>query len=164
MSGRIPPDLGMLANLLALNFAENQLSGETPHELGSLSKLTYVRLGGNEFTGCIPEGLQPVPDSGLPRLDLAFCSAQTSVAPQVSEDRAALVALHNATGGPGWRSHTNWLSDSPIGDWHGVTTDDSGRVTELSLERNQLTGELPPELGYLTELTRLWLNSNELSG
>ena len=48
-------------------------------------------------------------------------------------DREALVALYNATDGPNWHSRDNWLSDMPIDDWHGVTTDPSGRVTELTL-------------------------------
>ena len=41
----------------------------------------------------------------------------------------------------------NWLSDAPLGEWHGVITDDDGRVTELNLEPNGLSGEIPPELG-----------------
>ena len=40
----------------------------------------------------------------------------------VASDRAALVALYNATGGASWRFSTNWLSDRPLGAWHGVTT------------------------------------------
>ena len=42
-------------------------------------------------------------------------------------DRAALVVLHNATDGPNWNINTNWLSDRPIGEWHGVTNELTGR-------------------------------------
>ena len=31
------------------------------------------------------------------------------------DDRAALVALYEATGGPNWRNNTNWLTDAPMG-------------------------------------------------
>ena len=79
-------------------------------------------------------------------------------------DRAALVALHNATGGPNWDSNDNWLSDVPISEWSGVSTDDNGRVTGLNLRRNQLSGKIPPELGNLENLTRLDLRQNQLSG
>ena len=41
-------------------------------------------------------------------------------------DREALVALYNATGGPHWKINNNWLSDVPISEWIGVTTDDNG--------------------------------------
>ena len=64
---------------------------------------------------------------------LRFC-------PSTTTDREALVALYNATDGPNWDSSGNWLSDVPIGEWFGVTTDDNGRVTELRLGDNQLSG------------------------
>ena len=69
-----------------------------------------------------------------------------------AEDRAVLVELYNATNGANWADNTNWLSDEPIGTWQGVTTDEEGRVSELSLRRNQLTGEIPTELGNLSTL------------
>ena len=81
-----------------------------------------------------------------------------------STDRAALVALYNATDGPNWGSNINWLSDMPLGEWHGVTTNSSGRVTGLDLYNNQLSGEIPPELGSLTNLDGLHLDRNQLTG
>ena len=82
----------------------------------------------------------------------------------VATDRAALVALYNATGGPNWTDNTHWLSDEPISEWHGVGTNDDGRVTELNFGGNQLTGTIPAELGQLTQLQRLFLWSNQLTG
>ena len=82
----------------------------------------------------------------------------------VASDRAALVALYNATDGPNWHNNTNWLSNKPLGEWHGVTTDGDGRVLQLILANNQLSGELPPELGSLSNLTSLYLSDNQLTG
>ena len=79
-------------------------------------------------------------------------------------DREALVALYNATGGPNWRRNNNWLSDVPISEWEDVATDGNGRVTVLFLYRNQLSGEIPPELGNLANLTTLRFDENQLSG
>ena len=86
-------------------------------------------------------------------------SAQTA-----AEDRKALEALYNATGGASWTNNTNWLSDQPIGEWHGLSTNADGRVIALLLSENNLTGAIPPELGNLDALTRLDLYSNSLSG
>ena len=79
-------------------------------------------------------------------------------------DREALVALYNATGGPNWTRNNNWLSDVPIGEWEGVTTDDNGHAIKLDLRDNQLNGEIPPELGKLANLQWMNLGGNQLSG
>ena len=34
----------------------------------------------------------------------------------------------------------------------------------LNLSYNELTGSIPPEIGYLTNLTYLYLNNNQLTG
>ena len=81
-----------------------------------------------------------------------------------SADRAALTALYNATGGPNWTDNANWLADAPICQWYGVITNDSGRVTELNLDKNGLTGQIPPELDDLESLTTLYLHLNNLTG
>ena len=79
-------------------------------------------------------------------------------------DRAALVALYNATDGTNWHDKDKWQSEAPMGEWHGVTTNSDGRVTHLDLPANQLTGEIPVELGSLTNLEVLSLSSNRLTG
>ena len=81
-----------------------------------------------------------------------------------SPDREALVALYNATGGANWTNNDGWLTNAPIGQWYGVTTDASGRVTRLDLADNQLTGSIPDELGSLANLEELWLSENQLTG
>ena len=99
----------------------------------------------------------------------------TSEITVVNLDRAALVALYNATDGPNWVDNTNWLTDAPLGEWYGVSTDAVGRVVRLYLRgrwdseagayvNHGLRGELPAELTNLTQLTSLVLSNNELSG
>ena len=80
------------------------------------------------------------------------------------EERAALTAFYHSTGGPNWRRQDNWLTDAPLGSWHGVTTNEQGRVTDLFIRDNGLRGPLPSELTSLTDLRRLDLVSNEITG
>ena len=96
----------------------------------------------------------------------SLCAPANDAAAQggAGMDRAALLALYNATDGPNWTDDTNWLSDEPLSAWHGVTTDADGRVTELNLEQGKLSGSLPPEIGDLENLRVLNLAFNGLSG
>ena len=86
-------------------------------------------------------------------------------------DRAALVALYEATDGPNWVNSENWLTDAPLREWYGVDTDGSGQVVRLDLSGtwegripHGLTGPIPPELGKLSNLTTLDLGINDLTG
>ena len=88
-------------------------------------------------------------------------AAGTPVGPA---DRAVLMDLYSATGGANWTNSANWDSNAPLDQWHGVTTDATGRVTELSLPENGLAGSIPASLGNLTNLTNLYLKENTLTG
>ena len=106
------------------------------------------------MTGCIPRGLQSVERNDIPWLGLPFCP----------RDQVALVGLYRSTGGPNWSKNRNWLSDAPMGEWYGVTTNKSGYVIEIDLSENELRGGIPSELGTLTNLRVLSLRDNQLSG
>ena len=80
-------------------------------------------------------------------------------------DRNTLVNIYSATNGNNWADRTNWLDDDvPLNDWYGVTTNEIGRVTELLLTTNNLTGEIPVELSNLFDLRDLQLTGNQLTG
>ncbi len=183
LSGSMPAELGNLSSLRVLALSDNNLSGPIPSELGNLSNLRRLWLAENQLTGALPGSLTNLSlvwqfffgaNAGLcAPTDAAFQrwlqGIDTHSGPNCADaappgDRAALVALYNATDGPNWTDNTNWLSDRSIGDWYGVTTDANGRVTELHLGENQLSGEIPSELGSLTNLETLRLHANQLSG
>ena len=57
-----------------------------------------------------------------------------------STDRAALVALYNATDGANWKGKTNWNTSAPLSRWFWVETNNAGRVVKLDPRYNNLRG------------------------
>ena len=161
LSGEIPSELGNLTGLVWLRLSANRLSGKIPSGLGNLDILEWLGLSDNELTGCIPDSLRYVPYNDFANAGLLFCGGGVI---DSTSDRNALVALYHATDGPNWSHNANWMGDSPLSEWRGVATDDSGRVIELNLWNNNLVGRIPPELGDLTRLERLNLWGNGLVG
>ena len=145
----------------ALIIPANSASGTT--------LLTFIPLADSLIEGTENIILQAFVGGSLPDLQGAIVggSAVLTLNDQVGcapRDRAALEALYHATGGTGWTNRTNWLSTKPLSEWHGVSVDNSGCVTNLDLSNNQLTGPLPLQLGYLVNLEGLILWGNRLTG
>lgn len=78
----------------------------------------------------------------------------------VNSDRAALMALYDATDGENWTNNTNWGTDEDLDAWYGVWTNSDGRVEQLVIRGNGLSGRIPAALGSLGALRRLDLSTN----
>ena len=111
-------------------------------------------------SGCQTDPLRYCPDQPVTRGQMATFLRRAVG----GSDRAILVALYNATGGDGWVNNDRWLTEARPDTWHGVGTDQTGRVIHLDLESNGLTGPIPSELGSLRYLRLLNLGSNVFDG
>ena len=88
-----------------------------------------------------------------------------SVTVSLSADREVLTLFYHLTDGPNWTNGANWLSEEPLREWYGVETRNTGRVVELRLDENNLSGVIPADLARLTGLRTLGLRNNgALSG
>ena len=169
-----------LGRVVTLDLSRNGLTGALPVDLGNLAELTALRVDGNALSGRLPLSLTRMAltelrysDTGLcVPADAAFRTWLSGIASHDGtgavcdplSDREILEILYDATDGPGWTDSDNWLTDAPLGDWHGVYTDASGRVVTLWLYGNGLSGSIPPELANLTELEGLALTYADLTG
>ena len=170
-----------LGRVTALDLERNGLSGRLPRTLGALAQMTELRIADNaDLSGRLPLSLVDLSlrafhydGTGLCVDDGAsfqqWLSAITSHEGTGSEclplsDREALEALWEAAEGADWVHSENWRTDAPLGEWHGVEVDDSGRVVGLSLGANALRGRIPSEIGGLANLEWLSLYRNRLGG
>ena len=182
-AGPIPASFSGLTNLERLHLEGTNRTGPLPEWLASLAALRELNLRDNRLTGPIPVALTDlgellmfdvsqtgvcVPsDPAFRRWKAAIEARGTFRASSCDDhagDRAVLAAFYDATGGPGWTNDANWKTEAPLRDWHGVTTDDDGRVSRLSLWDNGLTGPIPPVLADLAHLVGLELGYNRLTG
>ena len=156
----------------------------------------------SRVTSVDPAGLVTATGVGTATITATAGNASGSVqlsASATPSDREILEILYHATDGDNWVNNEKWLTDAELEEWYGVEADSAGRVlsldlsggwdseirqmvphglagpippelgylanlTNLSLLHNQLTGSIPPELGNLANLTTLALSANELTG
>ena len=166
LSGSIPPQIVDLARLRTLSLENNDLTGLEPDHLYQLKSLRDLRVRGNEsiilnsdWPDCIPDEWERIES------DHPFFESQICVDPySLESDKEALIALYEATDGDNWKNNQNWLTDAPLGEWHGIETRDDGRVIFIQLYENGLTGSIPHEIGDLSKLTQLVITGGNLNG
>ena len=156
LSGALPAGLAGLSTLERLDFSGNEgLTGPLPGNWTELS-LAYLRMEGTQLCAPPDTEFQAWLDE-IPAHSITDCT-------ETRPEWYVLGLLYNSTNGNDWTNNDNWLSEAPLDQWYGVTTDGDGRVTALDLEDNSLSGELPPRLGDLSGLTSLNLSRNDISG
>ena len=109
--------------------------------------------------GC---GITPGPDDPDP--PTGNCNRLT--------DSLALIALYNSTNGPNWLN--TWNLNQSMDNWFGVSLNEDGCVKCLDLDGNEscgssgstnnLIGNIPLELGNLSNVQSIFLSYNQLSG
>ena len=147
LRGPIPPELGNLSGLTALNLRANALEGPIPPELGRLTGLTSLDLSANALDGPIPTELGSL--TGLTSLNLRANALEGPVPVELG----ALAGLEGL-----------WLDGNAL---EGPIPSELGSLAHLrglSLSGNALEGPVPPELGGLRHVEFLHLDGNELTG
>ncbi|XP_057846872.2 LRR receptor-like serine/threonine-protein kinase EFR [Cryptomeria japonica] len=217
LTGIIPPFLGNVSFLKILDLSVNKLEGDIPAQLGMLSQLNWLNLGINNLIGSIPIALSnctrlqtlelcgnnlngpiPLEFGRLSELQqvLLWQNQLTGEIPRSVGNWTQLEVLDlelNQLSGTvplefgkmkGLRRFSLWenqfvsrsigrlpnslsylgLASNKIG---GNIPDEIGNLTNLSLlslEENRINGTIPSALGKLSNLERLYLEANNLQG
>ncbi|MCK5888844.1 MAG: leucine-rich repeat domain-containing protein [Methylococcales bacterium] len=146
LSGRVPPELAFLPELITLDLSDNELFGIIPAELGLLSKLETLYLDYNQLHGSIPIELSEL--ARLKDLNLRYNQLTGSIPAEFSE----LSKLE----------YLNLRHNQLSGKIPAVLAQLS-KLQEIYLDHNQLFGAIPSELRTLAELEVLILYFNNFS-
>jgi Leucine-rich repeat (LRR) protein len=144
--GNIPKWIGDgLQSLVLLSLGSNQFSGEMPEELSQLHALQYLDLSNNKLCGQIPHVL-----GNLTALHLGS---------QVWETSPFLEFMVYSVGGV----CTDTLEATFKGQLF-ILRIYYYLIKSIDLSANQLTGEIPSEIGFLSALSSLDGLSRNLTG
>jgi Leucine-rich repeat (LRR) protein len=153
LTGSIPPEIGNLINLYFFILEFNQLTGSIPSEIGNLTNLTYLWLNDNQLTGLIPESICDLDINWSSSIRFNITNNQLCPPyPSCIEDDVGLQDVCSC----------GFDDDEVVYLWGNCYSIEY--TTELDLSNSGLTGEIPSEIGNLTNLTKLYLNGNQLTG
>ncbi|BBG99345.1 Leucine-rich repeat receptor-like protein kinase family protein [Prunus dulcis] len=174
LSGLIPPNIGNLINLNTLYLNENQLSGLIPNEIGNLKSLVDLQLSYNNLSGLIPPNI-----GNLIKLNILCLSVNqlSGLIPKEIGNLKYLMDLElssNQLNGSIPTSFANlsnlealYLHDNQLSGSTGYLPPNicqGGKLENLSLHTNYLTGPIPKSLKNCTSLVRVRLDQNQLTG
>lgn len=155
IKGEIPSDIGNLTNMSQFFLTGSKMSGVIPESIGKLTKMTILAFGDCQFTGPLPASL-----ANLTNLEL-------------------INLTNNPIGGeiPEWLSKLSMLKDLRMAKCQLTGeipaslfpstkggTDGLPKLQNLDFSHNELTGELSSQITNSSNLVRIWISHNKMSG
>ncbi|TQD78147.1 hypothetical protein C1H46_036300 [Malus baccata] len=169
--GSIPPSVGNLTYLTAINLIDNSFHGEIPPEMGRLQSLQYLNLSYNSFRGKIPTNLSQCTQLRL--LNLQFNRIKGSIPNQLSSllnVKYLLLYGNNLTGMiPPWIGNFSLLISLHLGEnnFQGSIPNELGLITgleEFVVEENDLSGMVPSTIYNISSISTFSVAKNQLHG
>jgi Leucine-rich repeat (LRR) protein len=175
LNGSIPTSFGRLTSLLWLMLANNSLTGEIPQSLGNCSSLLWFNVANNQLIGRIPAELTNIGNNPTPTFQLnqqndrvtvgsGECFAMRRWIPANYPPFSFVYAVLT-------RKKCRVLWDRLLkgyGVFPTCVPGSSVRSLDISgyvqLSGNQLSGEVPREIGNMRNFSMLHLGLNQFNG
>nr|GMC71665.1 LRR receptor-like serine/threonine-protein kinase GSO1 [Ipomoea batatas] len=161
--GRIPEWIGSVSKLSILLLKGNRFDGKIPIQICQLMRLSVLDLSSNQLTGLIPKCL------GKISLEVTDEKSKAMVSMSLGFDFGSSILIYSS----GINDFIIDISTSSAPTEVEFTTKGNSYYYEgsilkymsgIDLSANRLIGEIPFELGNLTEIRALNLSYNNLNG
>ncbi|XP_056175055.1 receptor-like protein 13 [Syzygium oleosum] len=191
LAGHFPEFLSRASSIVILDLRHNALPGEIPGWISLLRNLRVLLLQGNNFEGSIPLDLCLLKDMSI--LDLSNNNLSGKTPPCLKGLTFGYFELSPFSGALTWVEYwepldykvkfkltyqyayngavpstymegleeVNFITNSRLESYKGNILN---LMSGMDLSLNNLTGFIPPEMGYLSELRALNLSNNHLTG
>ncbi|XP_057967795.1 receptor-like protein 15 isoform X2 [Malania oleifera] len=164
--GKIPSVIGSLSRLKVLLLSGNHLSGLMPNELCQLSEISIMDLSNNSLSGSIPHCFSNITfgNLGADRFSFSEILEFTSTRSSNWKSRGLLKGHKDVTvviQYYAWQEEVGFVTKSIFRTYKGGILNN---MSGLDLSCNNLTGEIPYELGNLSSIHAMNLSRNRFSG
>ncbi|GJZ64569.1 probable LRR receptor-like serine/threonine-protein kinase [Tanacetum coccineum] len=169
LTGPLSPSIGNLTRMEYLSFGINALSGEIPPQLGRLTELISLSFGANNFSGSLPSELGNLRRLEQIYINSAGLSGEIPPSFVNLSSMVTIWAYDNNFTGriPDFIGNWTELQSLRITGLHNGTLDfitNLKSLTVLFLRKNRIAGSIPSDIGEYQNLTQLDLSFNNLSG
>ncbi|OMO74261.1 hypothetical protein CCACVL1_16879 [Corchorus capsularis] len=160
LTGRVPTWLAKLKNLKILDISQNQITGSIPSWLGSLPNLFYLDMSKNSISGEFPVGLTKLPTLMSSEINTQVNNSYMEFPVFTMPTNASFQQYNKLYSLPPaiYLGNNNLSGEIPV---------EIGQLTllhVLDLSFNDFSGNIPDQISQLTNLEKLDLSGNKLSG
>nr|XP_011462297.1 PREDICTED: probable LRR receptor-like serine/threonine-protein kinase At1g74360 isoform X2 [Fragaria vesca subsp. vesca] len=176
LSGPIPPTIGNLKSLMFLMLANNLLTGPIPKELGDCTSLLWLNLSNNNLTGIIPAELKNIGTNVGPTFEsnnqdkdriVAGSGVCLEIQRWIPADYPSFSFLYKILTRKSCQNMQDQLFKGN-GLFPICVAGSTIRTLQISgyiqLSGNQLSGQVPPEIGEMQTISMLNLAFNKFYG
>ncbi|GJS76708.1 probable LRR receptor-like serine/threonine-protein kinase IRK [Tanacetum coccineum] len=151
LTGEVSEWIGEMGSLQTVDLSKNMFSGAVPSAIGNIRSLKVLNISSNGFSGSLPESM--VKCENIQSLDVSRNSLTGFLPSWVFQ-----LGLHSVS------FSENKLTGSVFSAFSSSVANSHQNLEVLDVSHNELSGEIPSDIGKFSSLRLLNMSKNSLIG